>query len=129
VVARAARHIVIVEDELDVLELLQDLLTSEGFTVTGVGQPSRLERVNLTVPPDLFLIDVMLPGISGIELAERLRQQGFGGTPIIGMSASRLMTKMASESGFFVDVLNKPFEVADLLARIGRYAGERQTRS
>ena len=56
----------------------------------------------------------MLPGMSGIEVAGQLRTRGFT-TPIIGISASRLMLEVATGSGLFDDIVYKPFDLHELV--------------
>lgn len=112
--------IVVVEDEPDLLGMLSDVLELEGFSVVSVSHPAQLEARMDGVRPDLFLIDVMLPAVSGVEVADRLRHNGYGDTPMIAMSASRLMTAVASESGMFQVALDKPFELDNLFDCIER---------
>jgi DNA-binding response OmpR family regulator len=114
-------RIVVVEDEPELRGLIEDLLELEGFDVAGTGHPAHISDLVRERRPDLFLIDIMLPEISGIELAQQLQEQGYTGTPMIAMTASRFMSKVASESGIFSDVIDKPFEIDDLLSRVQRY--------
>jgi two-component system response regulator MtrA len=97
------------------------VLEVEGFKVIGVARPELAQTAVTASQPDLFLIDVMLPGMSGIELAASLRAADHAHTPMIAMSASSFMYKLASESGLFQDSIRKPFDVAVLIRRIGRY--------
>lgn len=113
--------VVVVEDEPELLQMLRDVLEVEGFKVIGVARPELAQTAVTASQPDLFLIDVMLPGMSGIELAASLREADHAETPMIAMSASSFMYKLASESGLFQDSIRKPFDVAVLLRRIGRY--------
>jgi CheY-like chemotaxis protein len=113
--------IVVVEDEPEVLAVLRDLLELEDFKVVGFARPDLALSVLGTVTPDLFLIDIMLPGMSGIELAERLRAGGYSHTPMIAMSASGLMSRFAAESGYFQEAIDKPFDVDALLKCVERY--------
>lgn len=106
----------VVEDEPEVLELIRDVLELRGFRVIGVSEPAGALHAAQSGRPDLFLIDVMLPGVSGIELAGRLKLQAASPTPMIAMSASRLMTRLAVQSGVFTRTIDKPFEVFELLA-------------
>jgi CheY-like chemotaxis protein len=78
--------------------------------------------IDAAVSPALFLVDVMLPGMSGIELAEQLRAGGFARTPMIAMSASPGMLRAAAESRLFQEILPKPFDLTTLLDCVGRFA-------
>ena len=113
--------IVVVEDEPEVNDLVRDVLEMEGYRVIAVQHPHALEAQLADAEPDLFLLDIMLPGISGIELAERLRGEGYAGTPMVAMSASRLMSNLASGSGVFADAFDKPFEIDDLLSCVAKH--------
>lgn len=114
-------RIVVVEDEMSILEIVRDVLEMEGYVVLGVSDPAILRTIDLGVRPGLFLIDVMLPNVSGIEVAQELRDNGFTSTPMIAMSASKLMLSMAAESHLFDDVLDKPFDLSTLLERVNRH--------
>lgn len=114
------RCIVVVEDEPDVLSLIRDLLELDGYRVVGVETPELALTALGGIVPDLFLIDMMLPKMSGIELATQLRAQGYPTTPMVGMSASRLMTQLAAQSPNFSQVMAKPFEIHTLTATIER---------
>ncbi len=116
-----APRIAVVEDEIAVLEMLRDLLEADGFSVVALDHPDRIQTIESDAPPDLFLIDLMLPGRSGIELAEQLRSTGFTNTPMIAMSASRAMTRFASESGLFQETIYKPFDLSTLLECVERH--------
>lgn len=116
------RCIVIIEDEPAILQVLRDVLELEDFQVLGITRPDLVMTAITAVRPDLFLIDIMLPQMSGIELAQQLRDQGYGDTPMIAMSASKLMSKIATESGIFQDAIDKPFDLPALLECIDQQA-------
>lgn len=117
-----ARPILIVEDDPDIAESLQFNLEREGLsTVTAfTGEQGLVEALNQANPPVLILLDLMLPGMSGIELCRRLRREPqTRRTPII------ILTAKSSEgdrvSGLDIgadDYITKPFSVRELLARV-----------
>ena len=113
--------IVVVDDEPGILNLLRDLLELEGFGVMCFDRPEQLH--SLAANPSLFLIDIMLPGTSGIELAQQLRAEGFVDTPMVAMSASAFMVNAAKSTRLFQATLGKPFDVARLLELVEHYAG------
>jgi len=117
--------IVIVEDEPELLELLCDCLQLEGFCCVGADHPERIPSVLRDVEPELFLVDVMLPGMTGMELAEHLRAHGFAEAPMIAMSASESLVQIAARSGLFQETINKPFDIEDLIASVERHLGSR----
>lgn len=113
-------RIVVLEDEVEVGTLLRDVLISAGYEVTSLSHPSQVERELLATRPDLFVIDIMLPGISGIDVAEDLRRSRFGQVPIIAMSASTLRSHMAERCSVFDATIRKPFDVDELLDLVTR---------
>ena len=70
----AKEHILVVEDEEDILELLRYNLTKEGFRVTGVTSGEDALRSAKALLPDLILLDLMLPGVDGLEICRLLKQ-------------------------------------------------------
>jgi CheY-like chemotaxis protein len=117
-----AQHIVVVEDDREIRNLLSELLELEGFSVTALSHPDSVLTYLETVQPALFLIDIMLPRTSGLELAARLRAGGFPSTPMIAMSASGVMHHAAEASGLFQEVITKPFDVQGFLKTVMSYA-------
>jgi two-component system alkaline phosphatase synthesis response regulator PhoP len=111
-------RILIIEDEPALSMTIRDELEFEGFEVSVIEDGDRaLERM-LADPPDLAVLDLMLPGKSGFEVCAEVRRQGLA-TPII------MLTARAQESdrirGLDLgadDYVVKPFSLAELLARI-----------
>lgn len=111
-------RILIVEDELGLAITLEDRLTSEGYQVTiardgleGFEQASRK-------PFDLIILDIMLPGKSGLDICRDLRQRSCA-TPILMLTAKgQTVDKVVGLKVGADDYLTKPFEMAELLARI-----------
>ena len=68
-------HILVVEDDKDVLELLRYNLTKEGFRVTGVTSGEEALYATKKQTFDLILLDLILPGIDGLEVCRRLKQR------------------------------------------------------
>src|SRR5947209_110605 len=97
--------------------LVKDLLEMEGFSIVCI-EPRQVDTLCTRQDVELFLIDIMLPGMSGIQVAERLRRKAFTDTPMVAMSASSLMLATAQSSGLFQDVMGKPFDVDRLLATV-----------
>ncbi|HYX27251.1 MAG TPA: winged helix-turn-helix domain-containing protein [Pyrinomonadaceae bacterium] len=117
-----ARPILIVEDDPDIAESLRFNLERDGLiTVTAAtGEQGLAEALNRENPPVLIMLDLMLPGISGIELCRRLRRDSqTRRTPII------MLTAKSSESDRIAgldigadDYITKPFSVKEVLARV-----------
>jgi DNA-binding response OmpR family regulator len=115
------QRIVVVEDETPVLEMLTEFLRADGFSVLGFEHPDQMREFDEEQRPDLFIIDLMLPGRDGIEVAKQLRTEGFEDTPMIAMSASRALTETASDSGLFQETIYKPFDLSTLLDCVERH--------
>jgi CheY-like chemotaxis protein len=115
--------IVVVDDEPELRELLRQLLEDEGYLVRAFAHPVPvMDLPDADNRPELFLIDIMLPGMDGITLAERLGRVGFAATPKIAMSASMECVAQARQSKLFNAAIAKPFAIDDLLDCIESYA-------
>jgi DNA-binding response OmpR family regulator len=115
-----AHCVVVVEDERDIAGLLCELLLLHGFEPIWAIGMDQVQEALIRVKPDVFLIDVMLRGMSGIEVARALRQMGYAQIPMVAMSASRTMARFADDSGLFREVLEKPFDIDGLADMINR---------
>ena len=107
-----APTLLIVEDERPIRELLQTLLTDQGWHVdTAADGQSALEWLDQQ-RPDLVLLDISLPGVDGFAVADRLRER-YEGVPFVVMTADGHADEMADAAGtsFF---LEKPFDIQEL---------------
>ena len=68
-----SRTVAIVEDDAGILDLVREVLEIDGFQVAMFDAPDILKMVEMEPAPALFLIDLMLPGMTGVELAAHLR--------------------------------------------------------
>lgn len=112
-----ATKILVVEDEKPIADIVQFNLEKEGYTVTCVGDGHEaLEQVE-SDPPDLILLDLMLPGQDGMEVCRQVRQKHR--MPIIMLTAkdSEVDKVLGLELGAD-DYVTKPFSNRELLARI-----------
>jgi CheY-like chemotaxis protein len=116
------RVIVVVDDEPDLRNVLCEMLEDDGYEVISLSRPSRVLELEPEEMPTVFLLDLMLPGMSGIELAGRIREGPFAGTSIIAISASAVMLRLATESGLFNATMQKPFDIDDLLGSVRTFA-------
>lgn len=116
-------YLAVVDDDASILELLQDISRGYGFRVVSFSHPDVLIRTSLQLTPALFLIDLILPYLNGLELAAQLRSTVFSQTPMIAMSSSRPMLEQARISGLFDGTLAKPFDLYELLAYVARFGG------
>lgn len=115
--------IVVIDDERDVLQAVCDLLDMEGRPSVCFQNPdAALSEMLADGEPALFLMDIMMPQCSGIQLAQRLQDAGFHDTPMVAMSASTTMLRAAAQTNLFEETLAKPFELTDLLETVQRFA-------
>ncbi len=112
------KRILVVEDEKGLLQTLVDRLEIEGYIVfTAEDGINGLHKV-LNLDYDLLLLDIMLPGKDGFEIASKLRASG-NVKPIIFITAkNQLEDKLAGFKSGADDYVCKPFEMKELLARI-----------
>lgn len=111
-------RVLLVEDEPGLQLTLSDRLAAEGYAVDIASDgPGALAQVQ-TRMYDTILLDVMLPGVDGFEVARSLRARGIA-TPILMLTArSQVTDRVAGLALGADDYLTKPFDVRELLARI-----------
>ena len=110
--------IMVVDDDQDLAEMLGIVLTSSGFDVDMVSRGDEALEVFRNNPPDLVLLDVMLPGIDGIEVCRLIRKESM--VPIVMLSAKGETQDVVRglEAGAD-DYMQKPFrDKTELIARI-----------
>ncbi|MEI6562986.1 MAG: response regulator [bacterium] len=114
------KHIVFVEDEPDIADLLSYNLTRDGYEVTGLSNGEQAMQIIPRKKPHLVLLDLMLPGMSGLEICRLLKAKPETATiPIIMVTARGEETDVVVglEMGAD-DYVAKPFSMKVLLARI-----------
>jgi DNA-binding response OmpR family regulator len=116
----ARESILAVEDDEDILELLRYNLAKEGYQVTAVTSGEEGLKIVRSGTPDLILLDLMLPGIDGLEVCRRLKLDAKTRlTPIIMLTAKGEEADIVTglELGA-EDYITKPFSTRVLLARV-----------
>ncbi len=115
-----AANILLVEDEPAIQELIAVNLTRAGHNVIRVADAESAQRLVREALPDLILLDWMLPGMSGVELARRLRaDERTRTTPIIMLTArGEEADKVTGLETGADDYITKPFSPRELVARI-----------
>jgi len=113
-----SKTILIIEDELTIVDILKFHLEREGFVCHSSGNGLKGLRMAAEISPDLILLDIMLPGIDGLEVCKRIRDQGLQ-VPIIMLTAREEEADkvMGLELGAD-DYVTKPFALKELTARI-----------
>ncbi len=110
-------RILIIEDEERILQFLRRGLTYEGYHVEVAEEGNAGLALARETPPDLVVLDWMLPGLDGLEVCKRLRAGG--GVPILMLTAKdSVHDRVEGLDAGADDYLVKPFEFEELLARI-----------
>ena len=109
--------ILIIEDDEDIAGFIELELIHEGYQVTIVSNGRQGLEMALTQPWNLILLDIMLPGMSGLEVCRRIR--AISQVPIIMLTAKgEISDRVAGIDYGAEDYLVKPFAIEELLARI-----------
>ncbi len=110
--------LLVAEDQADIRDLIALNLRQAGYTVTAVADGSAALASEIERASDLLLLDLMLPGLDGLEVCKALRARGRA-TPILMLTAksTELDRVLGLELGAD-DYLTKPFSMAELLARV-----------
>src|SRR5215469_13556429 len=111
-------HILIVDDDTRITDLLRRVLAFEGYSVTTAATGQEALTRTLERPPDLIVLDLMLPGLNGLEVVQRLRESG-DSVPILMLTARDTVADRVQglEAGAD-DYLVKPFAPEELVARV-----------
>lgn len=110
--------ILVIEDEEKIARLLEIELTYEGYAVTKAMDGLDAMEAYRTRKWDLILLDVMLPGLSGIEILRRIRMNDTN-TPVILLTAKGSVEDKVSGLDLGAnDYITKPFQIEELLARV-----------
>ena len=109
--------IMFVDDDQDLAEMLAIVLTGEGMEVDLVGRGDEVMEIFRATPPDLVLLDIMLPGIDGIEVCKQIRAESM--VPIVMLTAKGETADVVKGLEFGADdYIVKPFQPGELIARI-----------
>ena len=112
-------HILVVDDDARLRVLLSRYLAGEGFRVTTAETASEARDKLRFMHPDVMVLDVMMPGESGLTLTESLRQEQGSGVPVLLLTARGTPEdRIAGFEAGADDYLGKPFEPRELVLRI-----------
>lgn len=107
-------HILIIDDDIHINEMLEEVLIQEGYQVSHAYSGTEALLFLTNEKPDLILLDLMLPGLTGEEVLPQIEK-----IPVIVMSAKvEVKDKVALLLNGAEDYITKPFEIEELLARI-----------
>lgn len=112
-------RILVIDDETKIVDLLRRGLSYEGYEVeVAYDGESGLAQVRRD-PPDLVILDIMMPGLDGVEVCRRLRAEGWSDLPILILTArDAVPDRVAGLDAGADDYLVKPFAFDELLARV-----------
>jgi CheY-like chemotaxis protein len=125
----------VVDDEKVIAETLAMILRQAGFAAFAFQDPIKaLDAAEVTSPPSLLIADIVMPGMSGIELAIHFRQSYPHCKVLLfsGQAATADLLDAARRQGYDFEVLAKPIHPADLIARLracSQNGFEQQTQS
>lgn len=118
-------RILVVDDDQHILSVLKRGLGFEGYTVDIAENGEKALAIARESPPDLVVLDIMMPGIDGVEVTKRLRQGS--DVPVLLLTAKvATADKVAGLDAGADDYLIKPFALDELLARVRALLRRRQ---
>ncbi|MBE1556165.1 response regulator transcription factor [Sporosarcina limicola] len=111
------KHILLVEDDESIRDMVENYLTSEGFTITTAADGEEAVQKGLNSSFDLMILDIMMPKLDGLEVLKIIR--GKSALPILIMSAKDSDVDKALGLGLGADdYISKPFSMLELSARV-----------
>jgi len=117
-------HLLVVDDSPDNIFLLQTILQEAGYRVsTALDGESALDQIR-QFPPDLLLLDVMMPGINGYEVAKRVRENyKLPFIPILLITACKTSQPTQSIDYSADAVIHKPIDIDELMKQVNSLLG------
>ncbi len=117
-ISTAVPRVLVVDDEPSIVDALATCLRYEGFEVDEAATGRDALALAQDDPPDLVILDVMLPGLDGLEVTRRLRADGVN-VPILFVTArDTLADKLAGLTIGGDDYVTKPFALTEVIARV-----------
>jgi len=121
-----AKKILIADDEPNIVVSLEFLMKQKGYEVKSVGNGEDAMRAIAEFAPDLVLLDVMMPRLSGYEVAQKIRENpAWAGIRIVMLSAKGRDVEVSKGMAVGADAyVTKPFSTSDLMAQVRALLGE-----
>ena len=122
--AQRTRVVLVVEDDKPIGDVVVDAINDEaGYTAVGVGNASDAMETLRTVPADLIVLDLHLPGMSGIELYDRIRSDDrYRYVPVIFETGRMSEHRQELRERGVAMYVKKPFDLNDLVSYVKRLA-------
>lgn len=112
-------HVLLIEDDVDLAATVADFLAARGVEVDHAYDGLSGLHLAATTKPDVIVLDVGLPGLSGLDLCQKLRQDAAMTVPVLMLTArDALEDKLSGFDAGADDYLVKPFALAELYARL-----------
>jgi two-component system response regulator MprA len=111
-------HILVVDDDTRITSALRRTLAYEGYQVSVAVNGAEALSIARTKPPDVVILDLMLPGVDGLEVCRRLRASGDAVAVLMLTARDAIADRVAGLETGADDYLVKPFALEELLARI-----------
>ena len=114
------RVVFVVDDEVVIAQTLAMILNQAGFQASAFDHPDKAIAARAELAPDLLISDVVMPGMTGIELAIHFRKAQPECRILLfsGQAATSDLLEKAREQGYDFDLLSKPVHPKDLLAKL-----------
>src|SRR5579863_5281443 len=110
-------RILVIDDEPQITRVLRAALSAQGYDVRIANDPEEGLRLYREWPPDLVITDLMMPGVSGVEVCRVIRSRGT--TPVLVLSVrEHERSKVEALDAGADDYVTKPFSIQELLARV-----------
>jgi two-component system response regulator MprA len=113
-----AERVLVVEDDPPVRRMLQRSLAAEGFHVSAAADGGAALAMAADSAPDLVVLDVTMPGLSGIDVCRRLREKGLSGGVLILTARDAVEDRVRGLDAGADDYVVKPFAIAEVVARL-----------
>ena len=122
--------VLVVDDDRDLLKLLSDILTGQGYLVDVADSGEMALASVVANPPELILLDIMMSGMNGFEVLRWLKERDAScDIPIIFLSAvNETVQRVRGLNLGAIDFISKPFQPEELLARMQNHLGARRLR-
>jgi len=120
-VSVSGRHVLVVDDDPDIRELLVSVLSEDGYETKAAGNGRVALELLERWRADVVVLDLMMPVMDGWTFAERIREKKMQ-IPIVVLSAANDLRAHARRIGA-ADIVSKPFDLDTLLPRIAKAAG------